>query len=188
MRRLATRRSRRALAALAAVLAVATLGGCGSSDDGDSPAAGDGQTVADAPTPGGDPLPEATSAEPSAAPAVDPCALVPKPEAEKVAGTPLEDAVASPESCSYTGPVTGPTAQLEVYVGDGAKKILDIDRELKHEFTPIPGAGDEAYAEEGAVFVNKGGVWVAIRLVRTDDPVKYRKPLADLAVAVAGRL
>ncbi|MFG1955263.1 hypothetical protein [Micromonospora sp. NPDC048830] len=111
-----------------------------------------------------------------------------KQEAEKLAGTELEDPVAVRESCTYTGPVTGPTAQVEVFVGDGAKKIYDVDRDLGHEFTPIAGAGDEAYAEDGAVFVSKGGVWVSIRLVRTDDPATYRKPLADLARTVAGRL
>ncbi|MFI7608427.1 DUF3558 family protein [Micromonospora sp. NPDC049366] len=186
MRLLATGRNRPARTALAAVAAVVLLGGCGS-DDGDAPSGGD-QNIAASPTAVAEPEPEPSSAEPSAAPTVDPCALVTKQEAEKVAGTRLEDAVASPESCSYTGPVTGPTAQLEVYVGPGAKKILDIDRELKHEFTPIAGVGDEAYAEDGAVFVNKGGVWVAIRLVRLDDPATFRKPLADLAKTVAGRI
>ncbi|MFC3502487.1 DUF3558 family protein [Micromonospora krabiensis] len=187
MRILATGRNRPARTALAAVAVVVLLGGCGADDDGAAPSGGD-QNAAATPTAAVEPAPEPTSAEPSTAPAVDPCALVTKQEAEKVAGTRLEDAVASPESCSYTGPVTGPTAQLEVYVGPGAKKILDIDRELKHEFTPIAGAGDEAYAEDGAVFVNKGGVWVAIRLVRLDDPALFRKPLADLAKTVAGRL
>ncbi|MER7893195.1 hypothetical protein ABTX15_25575 [Micromonospora sp. NPDC094482] len=179
-------RNRLAIAALAAVLTAAATGGCAMTDGSDAgaTAAGGNQGRAAA----GDPSTEAAPAEPSTAPTVDACALVPKQEAEKVAGTPLEDAVPARESCSYTGPVSGPTAQLEVYVGDGAKKILDIDRELGHELTPIPGAGDEAYAEDGAVFVNKGGVWVAVRLVRTDDPATYRAPLAELARTVAGRL
>ncbi|MEV0805294.1 hypothetical protein [Micromonospora sp. NPDC050200] len=183
------RRNGPVLAAVAAVLTVTALGGCGligvggTSDGGDAPAAGGGATS----TPGGDPLPTAT-AEASAAPTLDACSLVSKQEAEKVAGTPLEDPVAVRETCTYTGPVTGPTAQVEVFVGDGAKKFLDIERELGHELSSITGAGDEAYAEDGTVFVNKGGVWVSIRLVRTDDPARYRKPLADLARTVAGRL
>ncbi|MEU5941869.1 hypothetical protein ABZ807_22395 [Micromonospora sp. NPDC047548] len=185
------RRTGPAVAAVAAVLTVTALGGCGliggTGDGGDAPAAGGGQGVAATSTPGGDPLATATE-EPSAAASVDACSLVSKQEAEKVAGTPLEDPMAVRETCTYTGPVTGPTAQVEVFVGDGAKKFLDIERELGHEFSPIAGAGDEAYAEDGTVFLNKGGVWVSIRLVRTDDPAKYRKPLADLARTVAGRL
>jgi len=131
---------------------------------------------------------EAPSPTAAAAADVDPCALVTKAEAEKLAGTPLEDGVPVRETCTYSGPVTGPTAQVEVYVGDGAKKMLDIDRDLGHAFEEVSGAGDEAYVEDGAVFVNKGGTWVAIRLVRLDDPAKYREPLADVARTVAGRL
>ncbi|RGC69094.1 hypothetical protein C5N14_10035 [Micromonospora sp. MW-13] len=187
----------RAVAVAVAGLTVTALAGCGmigvggAGDGGAAPAAGGGPGLAATPTPGGDPLPTATSQapeEPPAAPPVDACDLVSKREAEKLAGTPLDDPVAIRETCTYTGPVTGPTAQVEVFVGDGAKKFLDIERELGHEFTPIAGAGDEAYAEDGTVFVNKGGVWVSIRLVRTDDPARYRKPLADLARTVAGRL
>ncbi len=125
---------------------------------------------------------------PADAPKVDACALVTKQEAEKLAGTPLDDAVPGGESCTYTGPVSGPTAQVEIYVGDGAKKILDIDRDLDHEFETLSGIGEEAYLEDGAVFVNAAGVWVAIRLVRLEDPALYRKPLTELARTVAGRL
>ncbi|WP_433532302.1 hypothetical protein ACQPYA_09830 [Micromonospora sp. CA-263727] len=125
---------------------------------------------------------------PADPPKVDACALVAKQEAEKLAGTALEDAVSGGESCSYTGPVSGPLAQVEIYVGDGAKKILDIDRDLDHKFETLSGIGDEAYLEDGAVFVNASGVWVAIRLVRLDDPATYNKRLTDLARTVAGRL
>ncbi len=113
---------------------------------------------------------------------------MPKEDAEKLAGTRLEDAVPVRETCTYTGPTSGPLAQVEVYVGDGAKKILDVDRDLDHEFETLSGIGDEAYLEDGAVFFQSAGVWVAIRLVRLDDPAKYDKPLTELARTVAGRL
>ncbi|TCB93419.1 DUF3558 domain-containing protein [Micromonospora zingiberis] len=132
---------------------------------------------------------EATEApEPPAPAQVDACALVTKPEAEKLAGTPLNDPVPSGESCWYTGPVSGPVAQVEIHVGDGAKKILDIDRDLNHEFETLSGIGDEAYLEDGMVFVNASGVWVGIRLVRSDDMAKYDKRLTEVARTVAGRL
>jgi hypothetical protein len=123
-----------------------------------------------------------------AAKKVDPCALVTKEEAERLAGTGLNDAAPVQETCTYTGLVSGPTAQVEVYVGDGAKSILDIDRGLEHDFKTLPGIADEAYAEDGAVFLNKGGQWVAIRLVRLDDPKKYAKPMEELARLVASRI
>lgn len=127
-------------------------------------------------------------AAPSPVAAVDPCALVSKAEAERLAGTALEDAKPVRDSCTYSGPVTGPTAQVEVYVGDGAKKYLDIERDLGHELRPLAGVGDEAYASFEAVFVNRAGRWVTVRLVRLNDPAENRKPLEALARTVAGRL
>ncbi|MEV4626779.1 hypothetical protein AB0J90_10890 [Micromonospora sp. NPDC049523] len=174
-------RSRAALAAVA-VIACLALAGCGGSDDRTEP-----------PGTGDEPAAVATAAEPAAEqsavpPTVDACALVTKQDAELVAGTPVDDAVPVRDTCSYTAPVSGPTAQVEIYVGDGAKKILDIDRELGHEFWELPGIGDEAYAEDGAVFVSKSGQWVAIRLVRLNDPAENREPLEDLARQVAARM
>lgn len=142
---------------------------------------------------GGDPsLPGSSRPSPafSAAAVVlpDPCALVTKADAEKLAATPLEDKVQVAQTCSYTGPVSGPTAQVEVYVGDGAKKMLDIDRDLGHAFTSLSGIGAEAHLEDGAVFFLHSGVWVAIQLVRLDDPAVFRKPLEEAARTAAGRM
>ncbi|MEV0267986.1 hypothetical protein AB0H43_04350 [Hamadaea sp. NPDC050747] len=166
----------RRLALLPLLLGFA-LAGCGS-DDAPDPA----PIVS---TVGSAPSPEVTQ-ETAALP--DPCKLLPKADAEKLARTPLDAAVASEGSCTYTGPVTGPTAQVEIYVGDGAKKMLDIDRDLQHAFTPVAGAGDEAYLEDGAVFFRKGELWVAIRLVLLNDPAANRVPLETAARTVAGRL
>ncbi|WP_406070250.1 hypothetical protein [Micromonospora sp. NBC_01638] len=184
---------RRGGGVLTAVVTLTALGGCalvgGSDDDRDAPVVDVQRSVAA--TPDGDPSDESAQAPPAAA-AVDACALLPKQEAEKLAGTPLEPPLEKPSAdrstCTYTGPTTGPTAQVEVYVGDGAKKFLDIDRELGHELNPISGAGDEAYAEDGTVFVSKGGVWACVRLVRSDDPATYRAALESAARTVAGRL
>ncbi|GAA3775276.1 hypothetical protein GCM10022225_73960 [Plantactinospora mayteni] len=176
-------RSRPVLVTLTA-LVLALSAGCGRFGGDDPPA-----VPQDAPpaATGADPATEPTEAAPAAA-SLDACALVTKADAEKLTGTPLEDAVPVRETCSYTGPVTGPTAQVEIYVGDGAKKMLDIDRELGHEFWPLPGVGDEAYAEDGAVFVQKGGQWVAVRLVLLNDPKESRKPLEAVAGTVASRM
>ncbi|MFC0505535.1 hypothetical protein [Micromonospora costi] len=163
-------------------VAVAAVAGCGGKDEEPAPPA--------AAPPAVETTAEAAVAESptAAAPTVDACSLVTKAEAEKLAGTRLDDAAPVRETCSYTGPVTGPTAQVEIFVGDGAKKILDIDRQLGHEFTPLSGVGDEAYLEDGQVFINKAGLWISIRLVRLNDPAENRKPLEELARTVAGRL
>ena len=61
----------------------------------------------------------------------DPCKVVSKADAEKLAGTKLQDGVlveGEDPSCTYCGDPNGPTAQVEVFLNDGAKKYLDIDR------------------------------------------------------------
>lgn len=177
------RRSRRSGLLLAGLLGLAgAVAGCGGPEE-PPPAAGDAvppEVVATT---------ESAAAEPSpTAAAVDPCALVSRQEAEQLAGTRLEDAQPVRETCTYVGPVSGPTAQVEVFVGDGAKKFLDIERDLGHELRPLAGVGDEAYASHEAVFVNGSGVWVSVRLVRLNDPAENRAPLEKVARTVAGRL
>ncbi|MFY1696771.1 hypothetical protein [Solwaraspora sp. WMMA2101] len=119
---------------------------------------------------------------------VDPCALLTKQEAEQLAGTALDEPLPVRETCTFTGPTSGPLAQVEVFVGPGAKKILDINRELGHEFRELPGIGDEAYAEDDAAYVQKSGQWVCLRLVLLSDPAEHRQRLEDAARLIAGRL
>jgi hypothetical protein len=121
----------------------------------------------------------------------DPCVLVPKADAVQLADTPLDEGVkaGTPDnlSCWYVGPPTGPTAQLEFYVGDGAKKFLDIDRELGHDIAVLPGVGDEAYIEDFTLFFRTGRRWNVLRLIRLDDFDAYRQPMIDLAKKVAAK-
>jgi hypothetical protein len=123
----------------------------------------------------------------------DACTLLTLEEATKLAGTPLDPATPAGAGdavtlCQYTGPTSGPVAQVEVYVGDGAKQILDTDRRIGHTINPLPATGDEAYEEDGNVFVRKGDVWAAVRLVRLNDPSENRDPLRAAAKIVVGRL
>jgi hypothetical protein len=123
---------------------------------------------------------------------VDPCQLVTQQEVDAVAGTPLaagQPAGNPVESCTWTGAPTGPLGQVEVFVGDGAKKFLDIDRDvLGHSFTSVAGLGDEAYAEDDAIFVRKGVIWVALRLTRLNDSRANDAPLKELASRIVTRL
>ncbi|MER5608416.1 hypothetical protein AB0F93_25045 [Micromonospora tulbaghiae] len=179
-------RSRRLVAlALTATLLTAPAG-CG---DDEPPAAGGAPPGAGAPV--AEPTGEAP-AEPSAGPVDDAasqaCTLVSKADAERLAGTALDEPVVAGQSCTYTGPVTGPTAQVEVFVGEGAKKYLDIERQLGHEIRELAGTADEALLTAEAFFLRKGELWVAVRLVRLNDPQENRAPLERLARTVAGRM
>jgi len=163
-----------------AVVVALGLAGCGGSDDDSasppatSSAAG-GQKGSAA---GG----KAASA------ATDPCALVSRQEAEQLAGISLNGAVTQPETCTYTAPPNGPTAQVEVFAGKTAESYLAAERGVGHVLRPLPGIGDEAYVEDYAVFVQKRDFWVSIDLTRSNDPAENRGPLENLARTVAGRL
>jgi len=132
-----------------------------------------------------DPAPDAPAPGVSA----DPCAVLTPAEVVELAGTVLDPPVAADGMCTYSGPVTGPLAQVEVYVGPGAEKILEIDRDtLDHLFVPVTGIGDEATSEDGAIFVRVGTTWLAIRLVTLDDPALISPRLETAARAAAARI
>ena len=176
------RSSRRGVLPLATLAALAILAaGCGRSAASGAPGSTASRTPSLTTTPA-----QPTSAAPPAA--ADPCILVSKMDAETLAGTTLQDAVKIDQTCTYTAPPSGPTAQVQIFVGDGAKKFLDTDRQLNHTFTQLSGIGDEAWIEPGVVFINKSGQWVCIVLVRLDDPAVYRTKFEALARAVAGRM
>ncbi|MCC6338835.1 MAG: DUF3558 family protein [Acidimicrobiia bacterium] len=162
-------------------------------------AAGCGGGSKDAAAPSGSTRPPERSASTSTAPPstrpapVDPCTLVTKDEAAAVTGAALEDGTSvgvgtDSASCMFTGSPSGPTAQFEVFVGPGAEKYLDIDRDLGHEFTAVEGIGDEAHREEMNIFVRKGSTWFGLRVTRLEDPSAFDQPLEALARTVADRI
>ena len=166
------------------------LAGCGGDDDSDRAGADGNESIfADDTTVPDDATAETTAPETTAPKAeINPCELVTQEEAEAVVGVPLDPPVESDASCAFTAPPTGPTAQVEVFVGEGAYKVLSIDRdELQHEFEPLPGVGDEALFEEGASFVRVGSTWIGIRVVLLDDFEVYKQRLLDLTAKVAER-
>lgn len=172
----------------AGMVALLLVAGCGGGDD--DAGADDDSLFADE----GDAATDTTEAETTTTATTPPpelvaCDIVSKEEAEAVVGTPLDDALEASESCTYAGPATGPTAQFEVFVGDGAYKFLEIDRDqLGHEFEPIPGTGDEALLEDGSLFIRKGEQWVALRVVLLEELSVYRDALLALGLVVADRM
>lgn len=115
----------------------------------------------------------------------DACSLLTQAQANAVASTPLMAGTGAGKNsagafvmCQYIGQANGPTAELEVYIGDGAKQQLHIDRDnLKHAFTTVPGIGDQCLQEDGYIFVQKNGLWASIHLVRLNDAAANVKPM-----------
>ncbi len=149
---------------------------------------------ASAPAVSAAPASAASSEVASLPPVIDPCKLLTQAEASTLAGAKLSAAVEAGAAgtqtlCQYTSDPNGPTAQVEVISGDGAKKELDIDRDtLGHKFTSVPGIGDEADQEDGNIFIRKGDNWVDINLVKLNDPAQNVQPMQTAAKIVASRL
>ena len=126
-------------------------------------------------------------------PKLDSCALVPHAQAEALIGTKLQAALhestSDVDSCTYPGDPTGPTAQVEVFIGSGAKKYYDDDNNvLHHTFTDVAGLGDESHEEEFAIFFRKGYTWVALRVTSLDDWSMFKARAEALAKNVASRI
>jgi len=179
----------RAVLTVTMVWVVVLIAGCSSSVDGTgtvdgaAPPATSSTTKATATS---TPAPAIT--DPGGAAKADPCSLVTQDEADAIAGTKLQPKQRAEQLCTFATPTTGPTGQLEVYVGDGAKKYFDIDKiNLGHDFRKVAGVGDEAYIEDGAIFVSAHGTWIALRLLRLDD-VDTAPSLIKLAKVAVGRL
>jgi hypothetical protein len=160
----------------------ALLASCGSSAHQASPSAIRNTTATTETT-------TETTSEPATVPTVqqlpDPCNLITQQQAEAAIGAKLAAPVKvgrEPNvSCTFTGPTTGPLAQVEVFVGAGAKKFLDIDKQLGHAFTSVVGIGDEATIENGAVFFRKGTTWIVLRLTSLEDPAALQPRMQALA-------
>ena len=119
---------------------------------------------------------------------VNPCTLVTRDEANAITGVTVQKPQRALQLCTFPTPTTGTLGQLEVYVGDGAKKFFDIDKiDLGHEFRKVPGVGDEAWAEDGAIFFHAQGAWFGLRLTTLDSD-DHTADLAALAKTLIGRL
>ena len=181
---------------LAPILALAlTLAACSSACPSAPPPASAAQPLPSAVVAASDPASASPSdavsdVSPTPAP-IDACALIKPAAAAKLAGLKLQDPVPEgdpPTRCVWTAPPTGETAQVEIGVGDGAQKAFDIDKiTLQHAFTAVSGIGDEAWAEDDAIFFRKGDAWVSITLVRLNDPAQNAPNLVELARIVVKR-
>lgn len=92
--------------------------------------------------------------------------------------------------CTYAGYPEDPgVGQIEVFIGDGAKKALEIDKDtLKHEFSQVDGLGEECWAEDGQIFFRAGSTWASIRVVLLDQDPEKANRLGAAARIVVGRL
>lgn len=135
----------------------------------------------------------ASSAPATKAAQLDACTVLTKADAETLIGTALTDPLTASNSdvssCTYPGDPNGPTAQVEIFIGDGAKQQLLIDRDnLGHSFTQPTGLGDEAWQEDDMIWARSGTTWVSIGLVSLDDASQFVTPLQTAMTTALGHL
>ncbi|MTD12730.1 DUF3558 domain-containing protein [Nakamurella sp. YIM 132087] len=180
---------------LAVLPVVLVLGGC--AVDG-TPIAAARQVTVTVTAPGDAPPPESSAPAgsiPAKTPLPDACSLLTQEEANTLAGRTLLDMepagveFGAATMCQFAGNPEDPgIAQVTVFVGDGVEKSLQIDRDtLKHTFTQPAGIGDEAWQEDGNIFVRKGTVWVQISLVLLTDDAENVVPLQEAAKLALSR-
>lgn len=168
--------TRRALAALPIIaLSTALLAGCATAAATPKDA-GDGGTVKQSASP------TKVAAGPLDTSKFDACTLLSTSDAEALVSNkviaPIKVSTGDVASCTYQGDPNGPLGQVEIYVGDGAKQQLHIDKDnLKHTFTQPAGLGDEAWQEEGWIWARRGTMWVSIRIVVLRDSSLFVTPL-----------
>lgn len=91
--------------------------------------------------------------------------------------------------CIWSADPNGPTGQVEIGTGDGAKKFMDIDKDiLHHSFQRLDDVGDEAWMEDGHSFVRVGTMWASVTVILLNDPAENLGRLTDATAAVAGRM
>jgi len=115
-----------------------------------------------------EPASSASSAAPVSLP--DPCSLLTKAEAEKLAGvrmqpgddTQARDPATDVGSCTYDAVFTGPSGSVDIFDQVGMPHAMQVDRAIHHKFRAVPGIGDQTLEEpeNESIFIRKGQVWV----------------------------
>lgn len=122
---------------------------------------------------------------------LDACSILTRKDAETLIGStltePLRNNSRDDASCVYPGDPNGPTAQVEIWLGQGAKKQLDIERSLDHEFTPVKGIGDEAWQEPSWIFARSGPDWLSVHVVSLSDESSFVTPLQTAMTTALSR-
>jgi hypothetical protein len=124
--------------------------------------------------------------------ALDPCSVIQKAEAEAIVQTTLSDGtdVKDPTqpSCTFQPDPNASTGQVALNVGAGAENAYNIDVNIGHTFTDVPGLGEQSHLEPFALFFTVKGTWVELGCFRNEDSATFNQGLIDEAKRVAERL
>jgi hypothetical protein len=124
---------------------------------------------------------------------LDPCALITRQEAEAIVRAPLLEAVqynlgTERPSCTYGAVPSGPTAQVQIYVGEGAESLIALHRRLGGEIVELEELGEGAFLRHTTLHYQPSGVPIVISVVRLVDATTLHPAMITAARVVAERM
>lgn len=194
------RRARTGRSIGALVAAALLLIGCGRTDDASVPA-GAGDAALPSPTlaesAGFDDLDDRLTGsakdETLRVDRLDPCALLTRDEAETIVRARLLDArpnnVGSDRpSCTYGADPAGTTAQVQLFVGDGAESLIAVNRRLGGDNIEVEELGDGAFLRHTTLHFHAAGLPVVLSVVRLVEAKTLHPAMIAAAQSIVQRM
>ena len=124
---------------------------------------------------------------------IDPCDLVTREEAEAIVRASLLDARANNvgsdrPSCTYGADPAGTTAQVQVFVGEGADSLIATHRRLGGDQIEVEELGEGAFLRHSTLHFHASGVPVVLSVVRLVDAKTLHPAMIAAARTIAQRM
>lgn len=138
-------------------------------------------------------MPKSAEAEALRVDRIDPCALLTRDEAEAIVRARLLDARqdnlgSDRPSCTYGADPAGTTAQVQIFVGDGADSLIAVNRRLGGDNIEVEELGDGAFLRHTTLHFHVEGVPVVLSVVRLVDAKTLHPAMISAARTIAERI
>jgi hypothetical protein len=124
---------------------------------------------------------------------IDPCSLVTREEAEAIVRASLLEARANNvgsdrPSCTYGADPAGTTAQVQVFVGEGADSLIATHRRLGGDLIEVEELGEGAFLRHSTLHFHPAGVAVVLSVVRLVDAKTLHPAMIAAGRTIAQRM
>jgi hypothetical protein len=124
---------------------------------------------------------------------IDPCSLVTREEAEAIVRASLLEPRANNvgsdrPSCTYGADPAGTTAQVQVFVGEGADSLIATHRRLGGDLIEVEELGEGAFLRHSTLHFHPSGIPVVLSVVRLVDAKTLHPAMIGAARTIAQRM
>lgn len=124
---------------------------------------------------------------------IDPCTLVTREEAEAIVRASLLEARpanlgSERPSCTYGADPAGTTAQVQIFLGEGAESLIATHRRLGGDLIEVEELGDGAFLRHSTLHFHSAGIPVVLSVVRLVDAKTLHAPMIDAARTIVQRI